>query len=388
MEDFTVMFLRAINGLFTVSFLPIIYSTYIKTRKRFYLMWGTGFFLYGIHIVLRTALSLLLNETPLSLLLVSYLVQLTGFSLILTGIGDLVNRTRSMLLSSLTVPLIIVILYFTTQPITLGQIITLLPYLFISLSLIVVWWLTKVRIEYFIIGWNIIFLANLGSVVNFLHPVYTEILAIFGKILLLNGTMNKTFTLLVDDLARFLISGSVTDYVDFTDGQINFIDLSKVTKQDEYKWLKGRLSENTAKDVRTILISTYDVISVKDLKKYNLESNDLYFIRMVQGRHPLSQVFEEHVMTLNDDIADLDIFIMDIIHFADEHKINCQIILHTLSSLIHTHGWKRIYTFFLSKIQHIKHSPVSVYVLYYADTHTNKSDIAKFEKMADSVTKI
>jgi hypothetical protein len=351
-------------------------------------MWGTGFFLYGIHIVLRTTLSLLLNETPLSLLLVSYLVQLTGFSLILTGIGDLVNRTRSMLLSSLTVPLIIVILYFTTQPITLGQIITLLPYLFISLSLIVVWWLTKVRIEYFIIGWNIIFLANLGSVVNFLHPVYTEILAIFGKILLLNGTMNKTFTLLVDDLARFLISGSVTDYVDFTDGQINFIDLSKVTKQDEYKWLKGRLSENTAKDVRTILISTYDLISVKDLKKYNLESNDLYFIRMVQGRHPLSQVFEEHVMTLNDDIADLDIFIMDIIHFADEHKINCQIIIHTLSSLIHTHGWKRIYTFFLSKIQHIKQSPVSVYVLYYADTHTNKSDIAKFEKMADSVTKI
>ena len=57
MDDFTVIALRLINGLFTVSFLPIIYGTYIKTRKRFYLLWGIGFFLYGVHIVLRTVIN-------------------------------------------------------------------------------------------------------------------------------------------------------------------------------------------------------------------------------------------------------------------------------------------------------------------------------------------
>lgn len=388
MEDFTVMVLRLINGLFTVSFLPIIYGTYAKTRKRFYLLWGVGFFLYGVHIVLRTVFTLLLIETPLSLLIISYLVQLTGFSLILTGIGDLVNRTKPMLLSSLSVPVVILVLYFTTQPIILGNIITLLPYLFISLSLIAVWWLTKVNIGYFIIGWNILLLANLGSVVNYLHPVYVEILVIFGKIVLLNGTMNRTFTFLVDDLARFLISGSATEYSVFNNGQIQFIDLSNATKKEEYRWLKTRLMESTSKDLRTILVSTYDVISEKDLKRNGLVGDDLYFIRMLQGRKPISEVFKEHVMTINDDLTDLDILIMDVIKFANEHKINCQIIIHTLSSLIHTHGWKRVYTFLLSKVQHIKQGPVSVYVLYYPDTHTNKSDIAKFEKMADMVTKV
>jgi len=388
MEDFTVIVLRLINGLFTVSFLPIIYGTFIKTRKRFYLLWGIGFFLYGVHIVLRTVFTLLMNETPLSLLIISYLVQLIGFSLILTGIGDLVNRTRPMLLSSLSVPAVILILYFTTQPIILGNIITLLPYLFISLSLIVVWWLTKVSIEYFIIGWNVLLLANLGSVVNYLPPIFVEILVIFGKIVLLNGIRNRTFTLLVDDLARFLISGRATEYAEFNNGQIQFIDLSSATKKDEYQWLKNSLTESTSKDVRTILVSTYDVISEKDLKRNGLEGDDLYFIRMLQGRRPFSQVFKEHVMTINDDLADLDLLIMDVIQFANEHKINCQIIIHTLSSLIHTHGWKRVYTFLVSKIQHIKRGPVSVYILYYPDTHTNKSDIAKFEKMADIVTKV
>ena len=312
MEEFIVIVLRMLNGLFTVSFLPIIYGTYVKTKKRFYLLWGIGFFLYGLHIVLRIIFPIIFRDTPLQFYMVSYLVQLIGFSLILSGIGDLVNRTRALLLSSLTVPVVIIILYFTTQPILLGYIVTLLPYFFISMSLLTVWWLTKANLEYFIIGWNILLLANLGNVVGYLHPIYVEILAIFGKIILLNGTRYRTFTFLVDDLTRFLISGRASEYSDFQGGQIQFVDLSRASKVEEMHWIKDRLVESSLRDERSILISTYDVISAHDLNKHGLHGDDLYFIRMIQGRNPHTTVFDEHVMTINDDLVDLDILFMDV----------------------------------------------------------------------------
>ena len=385
MEEFIVIVLRMINGLFTVSFLPIIYGTYVKTRKRFFILWGAGFFLYGLHIIMRTVFQLISIDTPLSLYMISYMVQLVGFTLILTGIGDLVNRTREMLLSSLLVPLVIIILYFTTQPYLLGYIVTLLPYFFIAMSLLVVWWLTKVNLEYFIIGWNILLLANLGNVFYYLDPIYVEILVIFGKIILLYGIQYRTFSFLVDDFTRFLISGRAVEYNDVKRGQIQFVDLSRASKIEELQWIKNRIMESKPRDERSILISTYDIISVHDLNQHGLQGDDLYFIRMIQGRNPHSKVFNEQVMTINDDLVDLDLLIMDVIQFANERKVSCQIIIHTLSSLIHTHGWKRVYTFLLSKIQYIKGNRVNIYVLYYPDTHSNKSDIAKFERMADSI---
>jgi len=94
-----VLGLRLVNGLLTVGFLPLLLRIYNRNKKRFYLLWGTGFFLYGVHIVVRVFLPLLGLEASTNVKLLSYFVQLTGFGLIIVGIGDLVDRTRQLLYS-------------------------------------------------------------------------------------------------------------------------------------------------------------------------------------------------------------------------------------------------------------------------------------------------
>jgi len=124
-----VLGLRLVNGLLTVGFLPLLLRIYNRNKKRFYLLWGTGFFLYGVHIVVRVFLPLLGLEASTNVNLVSYFVQLTGFGLIIVGIGDLVDRTRQFLYAFIAVPVVLLVLYFTTQPYLLGRIVSVAPYL-------------------------------------------------------------------------------------------------------------------------------------------------------------------------------------------------------------------------------------------------------------------
>ncbi len=84
----------------------------------------------------------------------------------------------------------------------------------------------------------------------------------------------------------------------------------------------------------------------------------------------------------------LRILFSDIINYSNEKKINCEIIMYTLSNMVHTHGWKRVYSFIISKVQQLKESKVHVYAFYYPNTHENRTEIAKFEKLFDNVMKI
>jgi hypothetical protein len=159
-------------------------------------------------------------------------------------------------------------------------------------------------------------------------------------------------------------------------------------RSNEVKWIKERIADNSLKDIRTIIISTYDLISPADMLDSTGEDSNMYFVRMIQGEKSVFHDFGERIIVINDDLNDLDILFTDIINFANEHKITAQIILYNLSALIHTHGWKRVYTFLLSKISLLKESNVYLYSLYYPKTHEVESDIAKFEKLADLVTEI
>jgi hypothetical protein len=189
-------------------------------------------------------------------------------------------------------------------------------------------------------------------------------------------------------LTQFLISGDASKNIRDKKGQIIFVDLSDITKSDEIQWIKNQIRPNREPNARTILISLYDFISTLDLRNNGVKEEDLYFIRMIQGRTPTTAVFNEHVMTINDDISSLNLLIKDIIKFSNEKKVNSQIIIYTFSSLLHVHGWKRVYSFLISNISEIRTSYVNLYVLYYSNTHSNISNLAMFEKIADDVIKL
>ena len=381
-----VLGLRLINGVLTVIFLPILLKIYNNNKKRFYLLWGIGFFLYGVHILVRVFLPILNLEASTNIKLLSYFIQLTGFGLILVGIGDLVDRTRQVLLSFIAVPVILLGLYLTTQPYLLGRIISVAPYLYIALALVIVKLLYDVAIEMFIIGWFTLLLANLGSAFDLLTPTYLEVLAIGAKAVLLYGVLTSRFSYLVDDLKKFLISGYPTQYNGERRGRLILVDSLGTTKADEINFMKNMARKGKLKGIRTILFSLYDVVSQRDMGVS--DDDDLYFVRVIQGGQLNVSFSHQHNMTIMDDPSAVGLLLMDVINFSKEHKTSCQVILYTLSLMIHTHGVQRVYAMITSRLAELKNSNVNLYLIYNSKTHSKRSEIALLEVLADQVTSI
>jgi hypothetical protein len=377
--------MRLGNGVLTVIFFPFLYNIYRNTRRRFYLLWGTGFLLYGGNILTRAILPLIGIEASINAQLFSFALFLGGFVLIITGIGDLVDKARTMLLSAMVVPFVIAILYFTTQPYVLGRIVSLSPFLFISISLFFIRRRYSASLDLFVVGWAILLLDNIALAVGMRSEIFVEVFAMFGKVIIFMGMTYPKFSFLVDDFRRFLISGVPEAYAENNRDRLILVNPTSGQRSEELRWIKDKIDENKVKAVRTIFVTTYDLISSADLASNGINENDLYLVRMLTGGRGPVQALKEHVVTIKDDMNELDVFFTDIMFFSNERKISCQIIVYTVSALIHTHGWKRVYSFLLSKMSQLKASNVQVYGVYYPETHAEKADIMKFEKMADKI---
>jgi len=162
----------------------------------------------------------------------------------------------------------------------------------------------------------------------------------------------------------------------------------KSSKVDEMNWIRKMVQENTKQGISTVLITLYDLISPSELSKNWITEKNVYLIRMLPRGGGAIKAFEAKNMAINDDVAQLEIMISDIIQYCGERKISCQIILYTLTWLIHTHGWRRIYSLLASIMSNLKNGPVQLCCFYYPETHEDKSEIARFEKLSDRIIEI
>ena len=387
MWEYIPLIVRGINALITIAFFPQLYRLYKEKNKKFYLYWGTGFLLYGINILLRITI-LLHPSTSLIYQLFSFVVLSVGFSLIMTGIGELVNRRTQLFLASMTIPVFIIILYLTIQSESVARIVAILPFLVVSVSLLVIRIKYSVNVDLFIVGWWLLLVSNILYVALLIGDLPTDIFAIFSKILLYFGMITPQFTLLAEDIERFLISGGFYQYTDNIDWNIAFVESEK-GREEEIDWIRQRLEQNASTGLRTIFVTVYDLISINELQRRGLmDSENLYVIRVSQSRTNTSPIFSEKVMDLYDDISELDMLFKNIIEFSNQRGVNCQIILNNISMLIHTHGWKRLYSFLIANTARIKSSNVQVYFLYIPSTHSNKPEINTITSIADRIIKI
>ena len=373
--------LRFANGLFTVLLSILLYNIYREKEKRFYLLWSLGYLFYGLNIFVRVFVS------PPGLYPIIFLVA--GFAMILIGIGSLVNRTRDMIAASILLPVVMVLLMLTPNPGMIVWLISIFPYFLTAVSLLLIKSRGIVDIDMLIIGWFILLMINLALAFELMTPAFVEIMAIFGKLVIYYGVVKPKFSLLAEDLKQFLISGEPTSY-STEEAQGRFILLSTPTnqKKKEVEWISARIEENAAKAIRTIIVSVYDTLTIGDLRAKNIKDENIYIVRMVTGGLTNVRVFEEHVFSINDDVNLLEILFADIVNHSREKKIKCEIIIYSLSHLIHTHGSKRVYSFLISKIPVIKTGIVSLVGVYYPETHEKTSETSIFESLADQVAEI
>lgn len=374
--------IRLLNGLFTISFFPFLYRLYKRSRRRFYLLWGIGFLLYGINITIRALWDTVTISSPVTW--ISFFFYMTGFIFIITGIGDLVEQTKIALASSLLLPLVPLIGYYITSPEILAWTASLSPFILISISLFFIRRKYHASLDLFITGWLLLLVVNIALASNMVNLIFVDVFAICGKFVILIGMISPKFSFLVDDMKRFLISGTPTEYPSSIQEHFILVNIETSEKYQEYDWISDKVKDNIKQGIRTILIVLYDLITPSELRSRGLEENDLYFVRMSPSRELKIQSIEDNTALMSDHLSQLDLLISEITEYSEERKIRCDIILYTLTWVIHTHGWDNVYRLLISKIPELKKSNTQIYAVYYPETH-NVEEISVFEKIADKI---
>jgi hypothetical protein len=379
--DFWEIAPRFANALITIALAILLLNIYRKGRKDFYLLWSLGYFFYGANILVRTLL-------PAGAV-VPFILLTIGFTLILVGIGRLINGVKKLLILSASIPVAMIIVSITSGSEMYSWLISIIPYLLVGIGFLIIKNRHPVDLDLLIVGWMILLFVNLALAVNWMNAGYVEVMAIFAKIVIFYGMTTPHFSFLVDDLKRFLIIGMPTNYGNGLQyDSCVLVTSMRGQKANEIKWIVERVNDKARRGVRSILVSTYDLISPMDVKAAGMERENIYLVRMVTGNRGAPKTFEEHVMTINDDLNQLDLLFTDIVNYSNERKISCEIIVYSISNLIHTHGWKRVYSFMISKIPQIKGSKVSLLCFYYPETHEDPAEASKFERLADRIVSI
>jgi len=380
-----VLFLvRLVNGIITISISPLLYRMYVRNKKRFYLLWGVGFLLYGINILCRALVNLLAENLPSPLLWVSFVFYMLGNISIIVGIGDLVERTRVALLSLLLLPLPPFVTYILSGPVLIGWSISLSPYILICISLVFIKRKYPASLDLFIIGWIFLFLINLAQPLDMIAPVYIDILAIIGKIIIYKGMTNPRFLLLADDMKRYLISGVAEKYPQRISEHVFLVNLDFGHRDEELDWITDQIQKNNLEGTRTLFVTLYDLISSSNLTTRGLNEGDFYLVRMLPSSEQKTQIFEDNIAVINDSLLQLEILISEIVAYSQDRRIRIDFIVYTLSTIIHTHGWENVFNLLTSKISKIKNSGVKFYGFYYPETHPSE-EITRFERLADKI---
>jgi hypothetical protein len=310
-----------------------------------------------------------------------------GYFCIFAGIGDLIDRVLYLLLAAMSFPMAILVLYAVMGFETVSYLVSILPYLIITLSLLWINHNYQVTLELLIVGWGTLLMVNTGWVLEFIHVYYVELMAIFSKIVIFFGMLNPQFSLMVDDLRQFLITGSAQVFTEESFGRFFLVrpEENSGGRDSELRWIRDIIDSNKTLGIRTVLISTYDILTRRDLNSWGIREEDIYLVRMIIGGGNPTGTFEDYTMTMDDDMDKLDIFFSDIVEFSRERKAMVSIIIYNISNLLHTHNWRRGYSFLISKLSTLKNSRVNLYCFYHPQTHENIADIVKFEKLADDI---
>ncbi|MCW4049526.1 MAG: hypothetical protein NWE89_07285 [Candidatus Bathyarchaeota archaeon] len=382
MVETMILLFGLLNGVSTYFPVFLLINTYQKTSRRFYLYWGTGYGLFGLSFIPLLLVQTLNIDIRWETFSVSLLI--TGFFIMYFGVSRLFKEKRIM------VPLFMVFLLSVVSAIYYWKILSdislffILPSLLMTASIGTISLRWKIDLKLLITGWAFLFLNQLGYSLDFIDFAFASIIAIFSKILICWGMLQPGFSFLVEDIQIPSLSKTSRNNRYELKGGFTLVSLFNSQKERELQWIKDRVNNNARNGIRTILISLYDLISPSDIDEIIL-SKDFFLVRVLPGIRSSDTLFEKQIIQINDNISYIDLLISDIINFSNENKCSCEIIIYSFSHLIHTHGWRRVYSFLISKNPLIKSSYVNVTGFYYPESHEDASGIAIFEKLADQI---
>lgn len=374
--------LYAVNGFVPFVFTILLYQRYKESKKRFYLLWLLGFFAYGISSL--TNAYMFLNETPSSSLGIIFTAfSLMAFICITTGVGELIKKARIFLMVSLGAPIILFLMYSTGRyNLTLDQLF-MVPYLIITLGLIVLEFLYKPKLGFAGLGWFLILVANIGYSTGHVSFMAAPFIALLGKFVVFYWMTRPQFSMITDEFEEFLSGGMIT-----ADQDSIITIVEGKSSQRDIKWIRNLIIEAGNTGVRSILFLTYDNLLEDVGLSSSLDLPDLYVIEMTQEHQTLGEAFSKRVLRISTNVDELTVMLYDILDYIEAHGVKSQILFYNLSTLIEIAGWKRIYTFLISMIPRMKKNEVQTFFIYSPETHEKQFEVEIMRHLGDRVIAI
>lgn len=372
------------NSLFTIfSGAVILYLISKRKLERhiFYYGWSIGFFLYGIEILLR---GYSIDNAYFVPMFITFLI----FPLSTWALNPRRDVTILLLFfcfiflySTLAILHLSGMLGYDELNWAVGSILLYLPVTIIILNHRK---LFGNCVDKLIVGWFSLFLIN---ALFFEGGWIADTLAIFSKIVILNGIISYDFAIVTQRVRSGLSSRTLSVTAGYRkEGGLKLVMFgSKVglPLMAVSKWVEERVEENIRENVETNIMVMQDVVPYRALRSAAWIEPDLVHVFIFSQNTQSRKEFT----VLRYGLTELGAAITEVAEKCTENEKECEILLVDLSVLIHTFGARNAYGFLLNKMGVLRSSGTSLVAVLHPETH-EESAVALFKTLADEIIHI
>jgi hypothetical protein len=383
--DINFLFLN-LNAVVTffLAFIILYFLLIERLEKHvFYYSWSIGFILYATQMVVR-ANNLFPVLPAMSFLMVSALI------FFLWGLWSLSKRKDI---------LYIVILVL----IALGALSIIYLLGFVSLDLAMglgsaVWYLPIVvgilrqrmifgkNVDKFAVGWLLLFLSNLllldrGWIGDFF--------GITSKLIILVGTLDYDFVILIERIQRNINSGLPPIYTgDYQEGGMRLVIQNVASKKSKNAdWIFKKVEENTENDRYTYFFAFQDVTSHDYLRKLKWINPERVIIFLFSNS--ASKVRDEFTV-IPMGITQIGATLSEIIKRSETNQKSRSdqrsvVIFDNLSLLVHSFGVHQVYNLLLDKMGALRTNRIELFAIFQPETHNDESITPLFKSISDEI---
>lgn len=374
------------NGIFTLilgfSVAYLFFTTKVK-KDVFYLLFSTGFIIYGIEILLRWLSG---NYNPAEHLTGPVL---SGLSLFLFSLGFWSLSRKKILLFTIIIPFyfagyLLVCLWFANLiPYEIAILSAPLGYLPVILMLILHVAILRKMVDTFIFGWFFLLLTNfilLGQ------GWIADVFAIFSKLLILRGMINQDFFILSQKIKRTLNSSQVASTIfSAQEGGIRLILPSTISLKNRYNWIERKVIENNEKGKETYIFSFQDSFPHSALRRIKWINPEKTFILLFSSS---AQEAKKEFTLLPMEITHIGASLTEIANKCKKTEKCCTIIITNLSLAIHSFGVESAYKMLVTKLGLLREANIDLFSFLYPETHSDQHILHLFENISDEITKL
>lgn len=374
--------INIINGLIPFAFSYVLYDTYKEKKRRFYLYWFIGFHSYGMSNIVNAYMRLIGTETPTLIALIG-IFAFIAFTGLLVGVGELTHQKKFYMSLSLCVPIITIILYLAGAPVTAFTVFFMLPYMLITVVLVVIMIRYKLSMTGLLVGWAFILLANIGIAVDVLNIVSSPIIALIGKGFIFFWMTQPYFSTFAEGFEEF-ISEPAEVQLPQVERYITMVETS--SSADTLGWINKQIVSGEEVGLRSILFL------IEDNEKHDLSEleslENLYLFKVIEGYHKSEEVFSKRVMEVSNDVSDISVLIYDLLEHIRVNNVPAQLFFYDVSLFIKRNEWKRVYSQMISLIPQFKADNLFVNFIYNKDNLENRYIVEIIRHLADNVVQL